>query len=242
MGAGTDSEIAEIDEELGVKASDANTIKNANITSGTSASGASGISLVHFTVETKDQAELLVAKLFRELLIADAQIYDNNSKRIFMKFKSQSESDASIKIRMVTADTRVSALIRAILKSNPNEHDTDLAPDIIATHFNQGSKEYIKWVKEQTKERDITDKAGDALTDVVTKVEQDTENAANLEEANVQMKAEDQSISGLTEVKKQLQKPAVALKKEIGKSDTDNALYDDHDDVMLDAIDAVEFY
>tara|TARA_B110000285_G_C14938541_1_gene520817 strand:+ start:786 stop:905 length:120 start_codon:yes stop_codon:yes gene_type:complete len=39
-----------------------------------------------------------------------------------------------------------------------------------------------------------------------------------------------------------LQKPAVALKKEIGKSDTDNALYDDHDDVMLDAIDAVEFY
>jgi hypothetical protein len=55
------------------------------------------------------------------------------------------------------------------------------------------------------------------------------------------MKAEDQSISGLTEVKKQLQKPAAA-KKEIGKSDTDNALYDDHDDVMLDAIDAVEFY
>jgi hypothetical protein len=55
------------------------------------------------------------------------------------------------------------------------------------------------------------------------------------------MKAEDQSISGLTEVKKQLQKPA-GVKKEIGKSDTDNALYDDHDDVMLDAIDAVDFY
>jgi uncharacterized protein involved in tolerance to divalent cations len=49
---------------------------------------------------------------------------------------------------MVTADSRVPALIRAILKNNPNEHDTDLAPDIVATHFNQGSKEYIKWVKD----------------------------------------------------------------------------------------------
>lgn len=71
MGAGTASEIAEIDAELGVKTSDSNTIKNGNITMGNSTSG-SGISLVHFTVESKDQADNLVAKLFRELLIADA--------------------------------------------------------------------------------------------------------------------------------------------------------------------------
>ena len=88
-----------------------------------------------------------------------------------MRFKSQTENDASVKIRMVTADSRVPALIRAILKNNPNEHDAELAPDIVATHFNQGSKEYIKWVKEQTKERDITNKNGDSLTDVVAKVE-----------------------------------------------------------------------
>jgi len=69
-------------------------------------------------------------------LIADAQIYDSNSKRIFMKYKSQTEADASVKIRMVTADNRVPALIRTILKYNPNEHDTDIAPDIVATHFN----------------------------------------------------------------------------------------------------------
>ena len=57
----------------------------------------------------------------------------------------------------------------------------------------------------------------------------------------MQIKSEDQSISGLTEAKKKLAKPAEA-KRDIGKNDTDNALYDDHDDVMLDAIDAVEFY
>jgi len=57
----------------------------------------------------------------------------------------------------------------------------------------------------------------------------------------LQIKSEDQSISGLTEAKKKLAKPAEA-KRDIGKNDTDNALYDDHDDVMLDAIDAVEFY
>lgn len=242
MGAQTEAEISEIDQELGVKASDANTIKNANITTGNSTSGASGISLVHFTVETKDQAEQLVGKLFRELVIADAQIYDSNSKRIYMKFKSQTENDASVKIRMVTADDRIPALIRTILKYNPNEHNTDIAPDIIATHFNQGSKEYIKWVKDQTREGDILNKNGDSLTDVVAKVEQDTENAQNLEEANVQIKSEDQSISGLTQAKKKLSAPAIAPKREVGKNDSDNALYDDHDDVMLDAIDAVEFY
>jgi len=34
MGAGTQSEIAEIDQELGVKASDANTIKHSSTTGG----------------------------------------------------------------------------------------------------------------------------------------------------------------------------------------------------------------
>jgi uncharacterized protein involved in tolerance to divalent cations len=48
---------------------------------------------------------------------------------------------------MVTADNRVPALIKFIIKNNPNEHDKDMAPDIVATHFNQGSKEYIDWVK-----------------------------------------------------------------------------------------------
>ena len=75
----------------------------------------------------------------------------------------------------------------------------------------------------------------------MAKVEQDTENAQNLEEANIQIKSEDQSILGLTEAKKKLTKPEEP-KREIGKNDSDNALYDDHDDVMLDAIDAVEFY
>jgi hypothetical protein len=72
MGAASNSELADIDSELGVKASDANVIKNSNITGGNSASSSSGISLVHFTVETKDQAENLVSKLFKELLVADA--------------------------------------------------------------------------------------------------------------------------------------------------------------------------
>jgi len=102
-----------------------------------------------------------------------------------MKYKKQSESDASVKIRMVTADDRVPALIRFILKNNPNEHNTDIAPDVVATHFNSGSKEYIKWVKEQTQEKDILTKSGEPLTDVVDKVESETANAASLEEANI---------------------------------------------------------
>jgi len=91
---------------------------------------------------------------------------------------------------MVTADNRVPALIKFILKNNPNEHDKDIAPDVVATHFNSGSKEYIKWVKDQTKEKDILSKSGEPLSEVVDKVESETTNAANLEEANIQIKSE----------------------------------------------------
>jgi hypothetical protein len=160
-----------------------------------------------------------------------------------MKFKSQSEQDATVKIRMVTADNRVPDLIKFILKNNPNDHNKDVVPDIIATHFNQGSKEYIKWVQDQTQEKDVMTKSGDSLTDVVNRVENDTTNAMNLEDANVQMKSEDQSISGLTEVKKALEtnKP-VNNNIDTNKNEKDSALYEDHDEVLLDAIDAVNFY
>jgi len=60
----------------------------------------------------------------------------------------------------------------------------------------------------------------------------------NLEEANVQIKSENQSISGLTEAKK-----ALITNKPVKKpEDKDSALYEDHDEVLLDAIDAVNFY
>jgi hypothetical protein len=85
-------------------------------------------------------------------------------------------------------------------------------------------------------------KSGDSLTDVVSKVETDTNNAMNLEDANVQMKSEDQSISGLTEVKKALETDKPANNIDTNKNEKDSALYEDHDEVLLDAIDAVNFY
>ena len=71
---------------------------------------------------------------------------------------------------MITSDNRIPHLIRFIKKNNPNTHNKDAEPDIVASQFSSGSKEYIKWVIEQctpkTDSNDSTDDGEDDATNV----------------------------------------------------------------------------
>lgn len=51
------------------------------------AKGPTGVSVVQFTVESKDKAEKLTSELLSNFLIADSQIINNNYERSFMKYK-----------------------------------------------------------------------------------------------------------------------------------------------------------
>ncbi len=119
MGGGSDVEADMAAEELGIKQGDAEKIAKANgegnSSSNSTAKSGSGVSVVSFTVPTDQDADILTHKLFQNQLIADVQITRSNTRRLFMRYKKMIESDGLIKLRLVTADARVPALIRFLI-------------------------------------------------------------------------------------------------------------------------------
>lgn len=95
--------------------------------------GPTGVSVVQMTVESKDKAESLISKLLSNFLIADSQIINNNYERSFMKYKKMVQLDGQVKTKFITTDDKVSALVRFVEDNNPNDKNTEIAPDIIAT-------------------------------------------------------------------------------------------------------------
>jgi uncharacterized protein involved in tolerance to divalent cations len=89
--------------------------------------------------------------LFKEHLAADVSIIDNKLERIFTKYRKEVSEDELVKLTIVTADDRLSELFEFIKKENPNTRNSDVPADIIATQMNAGSKEYVDWVKLQTR-------------------------------------------------------------------------------------------
>lgn len=97
------------------------------------AAGPTGVSVVQFTMESKDKAERLTSELLSNYLIADSQIINNNYERSFMKYKKMVQMDGQVKAKFITADDKVPALLRFIENNNPNDKNSEIAPDIITT-------------------------------------------------------------------------------------------------------------
>ena len=108
--------------------------------------------MITFSAETKGKAESLLEDLFKNQLVADAQIINSNYERMYMKYNKQQLNTDLVKVKMFTASYRVPELVKYVKEHNPNEHTTDVAPDIVATELTAGSSEYIDWVKKQVKE------------------------------------------------------------------------------------------
>ena len=66
--------------------------------------------------------------------------------------------DGQVKAKFITTDDKVSSLIRFIENNNPNDKNSEVAPDIIATQLNSGSTEYVQWVKDQLNAQPKEDK------------------------------------------------------------------------------------
>jgi hypothetical protein len=55
----------------------------------------------------------------------------SNTRRIYMRYKKMTESDNLIRLRLVTADGRVPALVRFLIQNNPNAKN-EVVPAITA--------------------------------------------------------------------------------------------------------------
>ena len=69
--------------------------------------------------------------------------------------------DGQVKAKFITSDDKVASLVRFIENNNPNDKNSEIAPDIIATQLNSGSTEYIQWVKDQLAAQPTEDKKED---------------------------------------------------------------------------------
>lgn len=99
------------------------------------------------TLESRTVAERILKKLFKNQLIADAQIVDNN-ERMYMKYRKQINEDNQVKVRMVTTNSQVPFLVSALSKANTGK-DSEMGNDLVASKVSGGSQEYMKWVREQ---------------------------------------------------------------------------------------------
>lgn len=159
VGGGSEVEGELADEELGIDSEEEDKKEAPSAAAETekpakkAAGKGTGASVVQFTMKGKDQAESLVSKMFKNLLIADSQIQENNFERLYMNYKKETEENDVVKVRVITSDDRVPGLIRFVQKNNPNEESKEMSDDVIATRLVGGSKEYISWVKEQTKHK-----------------------------------------------------------------------------------------
>mmetsp|Transcript_11578 Transcript_11578/g.17507 ORF Transcript_11578/g.17507 Transcript_11578/m.17507 type:complete len:90 (+) Transcript_11578:2069-2338(+) len=89
---------------------------------------------------------------------------------MFMKYKKMNNEPNQVKLRLVTPDEKVPALIRFLVQNNPNEYNKDIAPDIVASQLNSGSKEYTQWIKDQTAKKQKSEEVGEILGDDETNV------------------------------------------------------------------------
>lgn len=97
-------------------------------------------------MDSKNSAEKILKKLFKNQLIADAQIIDNN-ERVYMKYRKQINEEGQVKVRMITTSSQVPFIVSFFAKSA--EKNEDMGHDIVATKVSGGSDEYMKWVREQ---------------------------------------------------------------------------------------------
>jgi hypothetical protein len=73
-----------------------------------------------------------------------------------MKDKKEIIDDNLVKMKFVTVDHLVPQLLDFVSKNNPNA-DTDQVP-LMATQLTGGSRDYMKWVKQQFVEADKDEK------------------------------------------------------------------------------------
>ena len=57
--------------------------------------------------------------------------------------------DGQVKAKFITTDEKVADLTRFIENNNPNDKNSEIAPDLIDPQLNSGSTEYVQWVKDQ---------------------------------------------------------------------------------------------
>lgn len=102
--------------------------------------------MIQYTVDSLENAENLIQKLFKKTLIADVLEYKQDISRAYLSSSGNMVPVNKLhKIVMVSGDDRVAELISEL---SGDSSDKEGPPtDALVTPLVTGSKEYIEWVK-----------------------------------------------------------------------------------------------
>jgi uncharacterized protein involved in tolerance to divalent cations len=128
-----------------------------------------GLSIVTLTVDTLENTELFLRRVFHEGLCSRAQIIDGGFERSYLKLGSAHDEDHRVYLEMTTTHEKVAELVDYANKHPPVNYDYPV-PDLTVLAIKDGSRAYVEWalsavengkkikLDEQTDHTEIVDK------------------------------------------------------------------------------------
>ena len=122
------------------------TTKDFKPAEGAGSSSKSGVVLVYLTVDNDEHATRFVKALFHRDLIAQANQFDSNFERTYLKLGRMATEKGRDKLELVTTTDKVAALIDYVNENNPTIYDYPV-PDTIAIPVTTGNPKFLSWAK-----------------------------------------------------------------------------------------------
>lgn len=102
----------------------------------------SGVALVYLTVDDDEHATRFVKALFNKGLIAQANQYEGNFERTYLKLGRMATESGRDKLELITTNNKVAALIDYINNNNPTSYDYPV-PDTVVLPVKTGNPKYL---------------------------------------------------------------------------------------------------
>lgn len=109
----------------------------------------SGVALVYLTVDDDEHATRFVKALFNKGLIAQANQYEGNFERTYLKLGRMATEKGRDKLELITTNAKVAELIDYINNNNPTSYDYPV-PDTVVLPVKTGNPKFISWAQKQT--------------------------------------------------------------------------------------------
>lgn len=122
------------------------TTKDFKAADGVASGSKSGVVLAYLTVDNDEHATRFVKALFHRDLISQANQFDSNFERTYLKLGRMVTERGRDKLELITTTDKVAALIDYVNENNPTIYDYPV-PDTFAIPVTTGNPKFLAWAK-----------------------------------------------------------------------------------------------
>jgi len=100
--------------------------------------------LVYLTVDDDEHATRFVKALFNQGLISQANQYEGNFERTYLKLGRMATEKGRDRLELITTNDKVAALIDYVNNNNPTSYDYPV-PDTVVLPIKTGNPKFLAW-------------------------------------------------------------------------------------------------